>query len=729
MTRPAAPTLALLLVVSTFAACGRVSPVAPPPATAAPQAAPSSPTVPESRASPSPVPSAVAAPTPMPLSLGAPVWLGRGRIVDACFTPDARLLGVSVWSAEAGSERWWQPTNVCVIAVDVDSGGRAVAAALEDGSVMVLDAATGEARRYRHAAANAYRGDVAWSPDGTRIAFQFTGPGREEPIYLLDPESGAVREVPRSESGSLTTPGLVWSPDGQAIAQAYRRGGCGTFVDVGTGEARLVLGDEGTCYAPYHLAWSPDGQVLAAVTTDPAGRVDLRDGATGQVGRGMEGGAEALPVVESGRFLVFSPDGKLLAVRGGQSPHPVGWTSLLVWEVATGRPVARLRGHVGSEDRVTVAFSGDELVSLYATGEIARWPVGADEAEERVAARLPVLVPEPPVAWSADGGRLAVGGLRGGVTVWDAATAAPLASFGAGFRVPVLSADGKLLALTDAGTGEEVIYDLAAGQVIQRLPGASPGMQGAGFSPDGRLIAYGSGHRLLVAEVASGRPVAELTGYAEGQSIAQVIWSPDGSALAAAGDYGPVILWERDPDGPFRPVLRTEYARGNYPGRSVALFSPGGTLVALEGREGGLASIPVYDRVSGEIILTLTDYVLGTWVSDEVLLAPEAQFDCRLTWWNVRSGTARIGEARDVNANTYAPGGAWYVTASDPRRRERGLEVHDAETGDLIRSAHHGSEVYYISWSPDGRRVASLATNGTIVVWAVGAATAEARVR
>ncbi len=45
-------------------------------------------------------------------SLGEPKRLGRGRIVEACFSPDARLLvvgwshAVLLWSAETGVECW-----------------------------------------------------------------------------------------------------------------------------------------------------------------------------------------------------------------------------------------------------------------------------------------------------------------------------------------------------------------------------------------------------------------------------------------------------------------------------------------------------------------------------------------------------------------------------------------------------------------------------------------------
>ncbi|HOR01068.1 MAG TPA: WD40 repeat domain-containing protein [Anaerolineae bacterium] len=414
----------------------------------------------------------------------------------------------------------------------------------------------------------------------------------------------------------------------------------------------------------------------------------------------------------------------------------MGWTPVVVWDVATGRVLGQLRGQSEREDRMAVGFDGDNVLSLYATGEITHWPIGAGEAEEATISRLPALAPERWLAWSADGSRLAAAG-SGGLAVWDTATALPLASFGPGFSVPALSADGHLLAMTDIERHEEVIYDVAAGAVVCTLPDASSILQGAAFSPDGRLIAYGAGSRALVAEAATGRVLSELAGYPEEQSIARVVWSPDSSALVVAsgwpnsGPPGLVILWEQGKDGAFREAFRTQAVHTSYPGMPVALFCPSGVLVAFEDMPRGEASaahIPVFDRTTGEAIITLKEYVLGTWASDEVLLAAEAQYDTWLTRWNVRSGEKAVGRGRGINAAAYSPGGAYYVTTGDDRRLGRGgIDVHDWATGQVLCRIAHGADVFHVSWSPDGRGIASLAANGTTAVWTVGDGPGEGR--
>ncbi|HPL30659.1 MAG TPA: WD40 repeat domain-containing protein, partial [Anaerolineae bacterium] len=133
----------------------------------------------------------------------------------------------------------------------------------------------------------------------------------------------------------------------------------------------------------------------------------------------------------------------------------------------------------------------------------------------------------------------------------------------------------------------------------------------------------------------------------------------------------------------------------------------------------GALSVSVFDRASGNTILTLTEHRLAAWASDEVLLAAEAQYNTRLVRCNVRSGARTTSRARDMGDNVYAPGGAYYATMSQRPYAGRGVYVHDAETGAQLCSAYHGATLIHISWSPDGGRIASLASDGTIAVWTV----------
>lgn len=87
----------------------------------------------------------------------------------------------------------------------------------------LLDVATKSIRRMTEATIHV--SDVAWSPDGKRIAFAAAPSRPESPykddLYLLDVQSGAIRPLVQ-QPGWDNAP--VWSPDGKSIAFVSQKG-------------------------------------------------------------------------------------------------------------------------------------------------------------------------------------------------------------------------------------------------------------------------------------------------------------------------------------------------------------------------------------------------------------------------------------------------------------------------------------------------------------------------
>ncbi|MFQ5422089.1 MAG: hypothetical protein ACE5EY_17210, partial [Anaerolineae bacterium] len=370
--------------------------------------------------------------------------------------------------------------DVPLIAIDMHPQGTAVAAALGDGSILVIDAVTGDARSFAGAHPNAYLGDIAWSPDGTQIAFQFIGPRRGDPIYLLDPADGAVAEVPRSRIEQGTRPYLVWSPEGTWLILPVPGERCTRLVDVATGERPFTFTHAGGCYDPWAAVWSPDGSALAL--SGPQG-IDLLDPQTGTQLAGLEGSALGFFPQQTGHPLAFSADGRYLISRGGRTFYNEVYP-FIAWDMASGKQVVQVDEVDGVWDgglRLAVTATGDGFVSLKRDGRLTR--IAPGENSEETIGRLPVVLPHLSFVWSADGRKIGSENRYGGTLVLDAASGNLDLLAAAGQGNPALSADGRFAAVHIVETFAIVIVDIDSGAEISRLPTATGIPHGGAFSP------------------------------------------------------------------------------------------------------------------------------------------------------------------------------------------------------------------------------------------------------
>jgi TolB protein len=119
--------------------------------------------------------------------------------------------------------------------------------------------------------------NVAWSPDGARIAFTSRDAANVLQIYVTNPDGTSLHQLthmPASE-GNAQMP--AWSPDGKTLAMQVNNGQTHTahiwLLDVATGQTRK-LAPHDAAYLDEIPAWSPDGKRLA-FQSNRTGRMEV----------------------------------------------------------------------------------------------------------------------------------------------------------------------------------------------------------------------------------------------------------------------------------------------------------------------------------------------------------------------------------------------------------------------------------------------------------------------
>jgi WD40 repeat protein len=346
--------------------------------------------------------------------------------------------------------------------------GRAFATSSRLGQVQIWDTATGDKLTSFKGSDDAVFG-LAWSPDGLTLA----AVGRDRTLRLWDVAAGRSRDIVAHDAEIY---GVAYSPAGDRVATASADRRVRIWDQRSGQQIGQLVGHNSDVRS---VAFGPGGSIVSASSD-----TTVRRWTTGGSGTAHN----LAPVDDAVLDVAVAPKGDFVAaaVRNG---------TVATWSLPGGTPGPTLTGHVGTVFAVTVMPSG-QVASAGFDGSVRVWdpsstdPNGAGRVVDTIGNEVRAM------AWSPDGGTLAVAGADGRIRRYGAPDWEPVGrvlDHGAEIRDLAYTGDGTVL----ASAGRDLVVRLWQGD--DALAALSP------QTSDVRAVAFLPGDDAAVSASNDGR--------------------------------------------------------------------------------------------------------------------------------------------------------------------------------------------------------------------------------
>lgn len=507
--------------------------------------------------------------------------------------------------------------------------------------------------------------------------------------YLWDVATG--RAINRVAANFDSHWNIAISPDLQTVAscQRFDQPRVTKLWKTATGKEICTLPRLGTFFMPemhYRLTqFSPDGQTFAKGVTgvnDYCPEIKLCEVATGR---------EICTIpAKGGGFLclAFSSNGQILASAWNSQNR----SFILLSEVATGKQLCQFK--IG--DRVfyslvwSLAFSPDsQILASGETGKITLWRLGRSWLQPLTAKKIRTF-----------------------------------SGYSETTRSITFSPDGQTLA---SGVGYDnhgiTLWDVKAGNKIRTFPGHPEAVYHIAISPDGQTVArykLGYGNLIKLWHTQSGAFIRSLE---IGDSIIDVVFSPDGAFLICAGSFR-ITVWELATGKKIRDIPhRVEYSGcgSNY---NILAFSQDGEILAIRDRQKNDA-IELLESRTARTMGKINTNLGGVWrvafSPDRQLLAACGPLPHMLDICSVETGkvirTVNIHPQEHPGAMVFSPDGQ--ILAIKNENLITLWQVSSGRKIQTIDSDYWDYDEFSLAFSSDGKILASPTRKATIKLWDV----------
>ncbi len=443
------------------------------------------------------------------------------------------------------------------------------------------------------------------------------------------------------------------------------------------------------------VAFSRDGTLLASGSGAASVKVwNMTDGKEIQLFQGHAG-------FDYVTTVTISPDAKLVASTANMSGSPEG--EIQVWELTTGKTVLAHNPHGDrvnclefSPDGKCIASAGDDHIARIWDSESGEEMIKLDGHEWNVS----------DLAFSHDGKRVATVGEERSIRIWDAGNGKQLLEIDpdGSFEGVEFSPDGRWVA--SAGSDGSVrIWNSIDGTETRRFEGHRGAVLDVAFDAGGsRIASVSDDGTVRIWNVLTGKE-ANVFAHQAGS----VAFSPDGSRLAAAGDFAKI--WDVSGD-------RCGMATIVEDDEDVLAFDGNGRVAAFDEDE---HCVRIKELSSSRTLHALS-------MPHRTNRAVTISADGRIAAFMGVDGAIRTSTTWDDGSFEVLPKKA-AVTVHAMELRGDGEQlayvsedgmVHlvDTNSGDKVRHLQvANSAIECLAWDSDGKRIATGHKDGTVRLW------------
>jgi WD40 repeat protein/serine/threonine protein kinase len=235
-------------------------------------------------------------------------------------------------------------------------------------------------------------------------------------------------------------------------------------------------------------------------------------------------------------------------------------------------------------------------------------------------------------------------------------------------------------------------------------------VNGVVFSPDGTRIAAASTDKTIrIWDAQTGEEVATLTGHTA--AVVTVAYSPDGTKLASGSDDSTIRLWDT------RTGQELQVIREHSTSVRSVVFRPDGQVLASGSED---HQIRLWDLPSGKIgwIREQGGELMGIAFSPDGGRLVSTARDNKILLWNVSDPQSvkqiRMLEPRGFSMGiAFSPDGTRIAAGSNDN-----IVLWDANSGrELNKFAAHATWIHSLQFSPDGTRLASCGDDKLVKLW------------